>query len=55
MAKLAGVLQRQGVTKGDRVLIYMPMIPQVTCHTRHTFPHWYRRGADAPENAGARP
>lgn len=29
MAKLAGVLQSQGVTRGDRVLIYMPMIPQV--------------------------
>ena len=28
VAKFAGVLQAQQVTKGDRVLIYMPMIPQ---------------------------
>jgi propionyl-CoA synthetase len=28
IAKLAGGLRAQGVTKGDRVLIYMPMIPQ---------------------------
>lgn len=28
VARLAGVLQSQGVEKGDRVLIYMPMIPQ---------------------------
>jgi len=28
VAKFAGVLQEQGVEKGDRVLIYMPMIPQ---------------------------
>lgn len=28
VAKFAGVLQQQGVEKGDRVLIYMPMIPQ---------------------------
>ena len=27
-AKFAGVLAEQGVTKGDRVLIYMPMIPE---------------------------
>lgn len=27
-ALFAGVLQAQGVTKGDRVVIYMPMIPQ---------------------------
>jgi len=27
-AKLAGGLQRQGVKKGDRVIIYMPMIPE---------------------------
>ena len=27
-AKFAGVLADQGVTKGDRVLIYMPMIPE---------------------------
>jgi len=28
VARLAGVIQSQGVTKGDRVIIYMPMIPQ---------------------------
>jgi propionyl-CoA synthetase len=28
VAAFAGVLARHGVTKGDRVLIYMPMIPQ---------------------------
>ncbi len=28
VAKFAYVLQEQGVEKGDRVLIYMPMIPQ---------------------------
>jgi len=28
VAKFADVLRAQGVTKGDRVLIYMPMIPQ---------------------------
>lgn len=28
VAKFASVLAQQGVTKGDRVLIYMPMIPQ---------------------------
>jgi len=28
VAKFANVLQKQGVEKGDRVLIYMPMIPQ---------------------------
>ena len=28
VAKLAGVMTSLGVTKGDRVLIYMPMIPQ---------------------------
>jgi propionyl-CoA synthetase len=28
VAKFAGVLAAQGVTKGDRVLIYMPMIPE---------------------------
>lgn len=28
VAKFAEVLQNQGVVKGDRVLIYMPMIPQ---------------------------
>ena len=27
-ARIAGVLQSLGVTKGDRVIIYMPMIPQ---------------------------
>ncbi|MFP6731777.1 MAG: propionyl-CoA synthetase [Alphaproteobacteria bacterium] len=27
-ARFAGVLQANGVTKGDRVLIYMPMIPE---------------------------
>jgi propionyl-CoA synthetase len=28
VARLAGVLVRQGVQKGDRVLIYMPMVPE---------------------------
>lgn len=28
VAKLAGVLVEQGVTKGDRVIIYMPMVPE---------------------------
>jgi propionyl-CoA synthetase len=28
VAKFAGVLAAQGVVKGDRVLVYMPMIPQ---------------------------
>ncbi len=28
VARLAGVLQAQGVSKGDRVIIYMPMIPE---------------------------
>ncbi len=28
VAKLAGAIAAQGVTKGDRVIIYMPMIPQ---------------------------
>jgi propionyl-CoA synthetase len=28
VARLAGALQRRGVEKGDRVLIYMPMVPQ---------------------------
>ncbi len=28
VARLAGVLQAQGVAKGDRVIIYMPMIPE---------------------------
>ena len=28
VAKFAGVLQRRGVTRGDRVVIYMPMIPE---------------------------
>ncbi len=28
VAKLAGILATQGVVKGDRVLIYMPMIPE---------------------------
>lgn len=27
-ARLAGALQRQGVEKGDRVIIYMPMVPE---------------------------
>ena len=27
-AKLAGALSAQGVTKGDRVIIYMPMVPE---------------------------
>ena len=28
VANLAGALQAQGVTKGDRVIIYMPMVPE---------------------------
>lgn len=28
VSKIAGALRRLGVTKGDRVLIYMPMVPQ---------------------------
>lgn len=28
VAKFAGVLKAQGVTKGDRVVVYMPMIPE---------------------------
>lgn len=28
VARLAGALQAKGVTKGDRVIIYMPMIPE---------------------------
>lgn len=28
MSLFAGVLQKHGVQKGDRVLIYMPMIPE---------------------------
>lgn len=28
VAKVAGMLAEQGVTKGDRVIIYMPMIPE---------------------------
>lgn len=28
VSALSGVLSKHGVTKGDRVLIYMPMIPQ---------------------------
>src|SRR5215207_7252365 len=28
VAKLAGVVRRLGVEKGDRVLIYMPMVPE---------------------------
>ena len=28
VATFAGVLQRHGIKKGDRVLIYMPMVPQ---------------------------
>ena len=27
VARFAGVLQSQGVAKGDRVIVYMPMIP----------------------------
>lgn len=27
-ARLGGALQRQGVEKGDRIIIYMPMVPQ---------------------------
>lgn len=30
-ARFAGALQTLGVTKGDRVIIYMPMVPEVVC------------------------
>ena len=30
VSKLAGAMKSQGLVKGDRVLIYMPMIPQAT-------------------------
>ena len=28
VSKFAGALQNQGITKGDRIIIYMPMIPE---------------------------
>lgn len=28
MSRLAGALARMGVSRGDRVLVYMPMIPE---------------------------
>src|SRR5262245_52673479 len=28
VARIAGALRRQGIDKGDRVLIYMPMVPE---------------------------
>jgi propionyl-CoA synthetase len=28
VAKLAGALAARGITKGDRVVIYMPMVPE---------------------------
>src|SRR5881296_414143 len=28
VSRFAGVLQRQGARKGDRVIIYMPMVPE---------------------------
>src|SRR5438309_1285101 len=28
VARMAGALRRQGITKGDRVIIYMPMVPE---------------------------
>ena len=28
MAKLAGAMVAQGIGKGDRVIIYMPMVPE---------------------------
>ena len=28
VSKFAGALQNQGIKKGDRVIIYMPMIPE---------------------------
>jgi hypothetical protein len=33
VSRLAGYLASQGVGKGDRVLIYMPMVPQVRVRT----------------------
>ena len=29
VSRFAGVLVRQGVQKGDRIIIYMPMVPEV--------------------------
>lgn len=31
VSKLAGILAEFGVRKGDRVLIYMPLIPETIC------------------------
>src|SRR5262249_18911349 len=28
VARVAGMLQRQGVSRGDRVIVYMPMVPE---------------------------
>src|SRR5207247_8798961 len=28
VARLAGALRRQGIAQGDRVIIYMPMVPE---------------------------
>ena len=28
VARMAGALRRQGITRGDRVIIYMPMVPE---------------------------
>src|SRR5439155_19747728 len=28
VARMAGALRRQGITKGDRAIIYMPMVPE---------------------------
>ena len=33
VSKFAGALKDQGITKGDRVIIYMPMIPELTIAT----------------------
>jgi len=35
VAKVAGALHARGVGKGDRVLIYMPMIPEGACVRTH--------------------
>src|SRR5258708_8539050 len=33
VARMAGALRRQGITRGDRVIIYMPMVPEAALAT----------------------